>query len=289
MLMISTLMFENLINGILLGGIYIIMSLGLNLIFGVIKIVNFAHGEFLMLGMYVTYWMFTLLRFDPYLSIPIVACILGLLGMFVQRFIFNKLLVDETSQVVAAIGLMTFFQNIATLLWGSDFKSVRPSYAGTSVEVFTLRISITRLISFIIAVITAIILYFFLNRTEIGMRIRAVAQDRELAELMGINSRRVYIMTFGIGAALCGIAAALMSPIYYVFPVVGFVFAPLCFVIVVLGGLGSFIGTVVGGFILGILEAFIGFLINVELARAIAFIILLAILFWRPTGLFGER
>jgi branched-chain amino acid transport system permease protein len=278
-----------LISGILLGGIYIIMSLGLNLIFGVIKVVNFAHGEFLMLGMYITYWMFMLLGLDPYLSIPIAATLLGLLGMFVQKFIFNKLLADEASQIVAAIGLMIFFQNLATFLWGSDFKSVRSSYAGINISVFDVRISATRAISFIIAIIVTMLLYFFLNKTETGMKIRATAQDRELAEIMGINSKRIYITTFGIGATLCGIAAALMSPIYYVFPVVGFTFAPLCFVIVVLGGLGSFTGTIAGGFILGILEAFIGFLVNVEVATVVAFVILLIVLFWKPTGLFGER
>lgn len=285
----STLILENLISGILLGGIYIIMSLGLNLIFGVIKVVNFAHGEFLMLGMYITYWMFMLLGLDPYLSIPIAAALLGLLGMFVQKFIFNKLLADEASQIMAAIGLMIFFQNLATFLWGSDFKSVRSSYAGINISVFDVRISATRAISFIIAIIVTMLLYFFLNKTETGMKIRATAQDRELAEIMGINSKRIYITTFGIGAALCGIAAALMSPIYYVFPVVGFTFAPLCFVIVVLGGLGSFTGTIAGGFILGILEAFIGFLVNVEVATVVAFVILLIVLFWKPTGLFGER
>lgn len=287
--MTSTLILENLISGILLGGIYIIMSLGLNLIFGVIKVVNFAHGEFLMLGMYITYWMFMLLGLDPYLSIPIAATLLGLLGMFVQKFIFNKLLADEASQIVAAIGLMIFFQNLATFLWGSDFKSVRSSYAGINISVFDVRISATRAISFIIAIIVTMLLYFFLNKTETGMKIRATAQDRELAEIMGINSKRIYITTFGIGATLCGIAAALMSPIYYVFPVVGFTFAPLCFVIVVLGGLGSFTGTIAGGFILGILEAFIGFLVNVEVATVVAFVILLIVLFWKPTGLFGER
>ena len=287
--MTSTLILENLISGILLGGIYIIMSLGLNLIFGVIKVVNFAHGEFLMLGMYITYWMFMLLGLDPYLSIPIAAALLGLLGMFVQKFIFNKLLADEASQIMAAIGLMIFFQNLATFLWGSDFKSVRSSYAGINISVFDVRISATRAISFIIAIIVTMLLYFFLNKTETGMKIRATAQDRELAEIMGINSKRIYITTFGIGAALCGIAAALMSPIYYVFPVVGFTFAPLCFVIVVLGGLGSFTGTIAGGFILGILEAFIGFLVNVEVATVVAFVILLIVLFWKPTGLFGER
>jgi len=288
-LLTSTLILENLISGILLGGIYIIMSLGLNLIFGVIKVVNFAHGEFLMLGMYITYWMFMLLGLDPYLSIPIAAALLGLLGMFVQKFIFNKLLADEASQIMAAIGLMIFFQNLATFLWGSDFKSVRSSYAGINISVFDVRISATRAISFIIAIIVTMLLYFFLNKTETGMKIRATAQDRELAEIMGINSKRIYITTFGIGAALCGIAAALMSPIYYVFPVVGFTFAPLCFVIVVLGGLGSFTGTIAGGFILGILEAFIGFLVNVEVATVVAFVILLIVLFWKPTGLFGER
>jgi len=233
--------------------------------------------------------MFTLFGIDPYLSIPIAAVILGLLGMFIQRFIFNKLLVDEASQIVAAVGLMIFFQNLATLLWGSDFKSVRPSYSGIGLSVLGIRVSVTRIISFVIAVVATIVLYFFLNKTEIGMKIRATAQDRELAELMGINSKKIYVMTFGIGAALCGIAAALASPIYYVFPVVGFTFAPLCFVVVVLGGLGSFIGTIIGGFILGILEAFIGFLVNVEIARAVAFVILLVVLFWKPTGLFGER
>lgn len=273
-----------------MGGIYALMSIGLNLIFGVVKIVNFAHGEFLMLGMYIAYWAFTLYGLDPYVSLPLVALLIFGLGALTQGLIINPLLrTKDINQVLATIGLMIFLQNLALFLWKSDFRSVLTAYSAESISIGEMRFSLTRMFAFAVAMATALLFYILLTRTDVGRRIRAVAQDADAAELMGIDHRRVYILTFGIGGALVGIAAAAMSPIYYAFPTVGALFGPTAFIVVVLGGLGSFIGAIVGGLIIGIVESVAGVLTNAELAKAVAFAIFLLVLFRKPTGLFGER
>lgn len=266
------------------------MSIGLNLIFGVVKVVNFAHGEFLMLGMYIAYWAFTLYGLDPYVSLPLVALLIFGLGALTQGLIINPLLrAKDINQVLATIGLMIFLQNLALFLWKSDFRSVLTAYSAESISIGEMRFSLTRMFAFAVAMATALLFYILLTRTDVGRRIRAVAQDADAAELMGIDHRRVYILTFGIGGALVGIAAAAMSPIYYAFPTVGALFGPTAFIVVVLGGLGSFIGAIVGGLIIGIVESVAGVLTNAELAKAVAFAIFLLVLFRKPTGLFGER
>jgi len=273
-----------------LGGIYALMSIGLNLIFGVVKVVNFAHGEFLMLGMYIAYWAFTLYGLDPYISLPLVALLIFGLGALTQGLIINPLLrTKDINQVLATIGLMIFLQNLALFLWKSDFRSVLTAYSAESISIGEMRFSLTRMFAFAVAMATALLFYILLTRTDVGRRIRAVAQDSDAAELMGIDHRRVYVLTFGIGGALVGIAAAAMSPIYYAFPTVGALFGPTAFIVVVLGGLGSFIGAIVGGLIIGIVESVAGVLTNAELAKAVAFAIFLLVLFRKPTGLFGER
>ncbi|MEM2491019.1 MAG: branched-chain amino acid ABC transporter permease [Candidatus Bathyarchaeia archaeon] len=281
---------QAIISGILLGGIYALMSIGLNLIFGVVKVVNFAHGEFLMIGMYIAYWAFALYGLDPYVSLPLVALSILALGALTQGLIINPLLkTKDINQVLATIGLMIFLENLALFLWKSDFRSVLTAYSAASISMGEIRLSLSRIFAFAVAMSTAIVLYFLLTKTDVGRRIRAVAQDAEAAELMGIDHRRIYIATFGLGGALVGVAAAAMSPIYYAFPTVGALFGPTAFIVVVLGGLGSFIGAMIGGLIIGIVESIAGVLTNAELAKAFAFAIFLLVLFRKPTGLFGER
>lgn len=285
--MIETII-QIVINGVLMGGVYALISLGLTLIFGVVRIINFAHGEFLMLSMYSSYWLFQLLGVDPYLSIVVIAPLFFIFGMLVQRMIFQPILnAPEVSQIFAAVGLVIVLQNLALFLWKADYRAVKTLYSAFSLEVGEFMISLPRLVAFLVAVVIMLGLYFFLESTYTGKAIRATSQDQEAALLMGINTRRIFILAFGIGSACVGIAGALMIPFYYVFPTVGAYFVLTAFVIVVLGGLGSMVGAFIGGLIIGVIEGLSGHFIGTAFKEAVYFIIFWFLLIYKPTGLFG--
>jgi len=285
--MIETII-QVIISGLMIGGVYALISLGLTLIFGVVRIINFAHGEFLMLGMYTSYWLFQLFGLDPYFSILVIAPLFFIFGMLIQRVIFQPILdAPEVSQIFAAVGLVIVLQNLALLFWKGDYRAVKTSYSAFPLEVGGLMISLPRLVAFLGAVGIMLILYFFLKSTYTGKAIRATSQDQGAALLMGINTRRVFILAFGIGSSCVGIAGALMIPFYYVFPTVGAYFVLTAFVIVVLGGLGSMIGAFVGGLIIGVIEALSGYFIATAFKEAIYFIIFWFLLIYKPNGLFG--
>jgi branched-chain amino acid transport system permease protein len=285
--MIETII-QVIISGLMIGGVYALISLGLTLIFGVVRIINFAHGEFLMLGMYTSYWLFQLFGFDPYFSILVIAPLFFIFGMLIQRVIFQPILdAPEVSQIFAAVGLVIVLQNLALLFWKGDYRAVKTSYSAFPLEVGGLMISLPRLVAFLGAVAIMLGLYFFLKSTYTGKAIRATSQDQGAALLMGINTRRVFILAFGIGSSCVGIAGALMIPFYYVFPTVGAYFVLTAFVIVVLGGLGSMTGAFVGGLIIGVIEALSGHFIATAFKEAIYFIIFWFLLIYRPSGLFG--
>jgi branched-chain amino acid transport system permease protein len=277
-----------IIGGLLIGGVYALISLGLTLIFGVVRIVNFAHGEFLMLSMYTSYWLFTLLGLDPYLSILIIAPVFFLFGVLVQRGIFQPILdAPEVSQIFAAIGLVILLQNLALFFWKADYRTVKTPYSALSLEVGNFMISFPRLMAFLAAAAITVALYFFLKRTYTGKAIRATGQDPGVAVLMGINPRRIFLIAFGLGSSCVGIAGALLISFYYVFPTLGAYFVLTAFVIVVLGGLGSITGAFVGGLIIGVIEALSGYFISVAFKEGIYFIIFWFLLIYKPNGLFG--
>lgn len=290
MILHPIMLLQALINGLLLGGIYALVAIGLNLVFGVIKVINFAHGEFLMLGLYTAYWLAVLYGIDPYISLPIIVLVTFMLGVLTQKMIIEPLLkAPPLNQLLATAGLSLVLQNVALSLWRADYRAIMTAYAGLSITVGPLMISVVRLVSFLAAISVALTFYLFLMRTDLGRSIRAIAHDKEIAELMAIDVKRHYVMTFGIGGALAGITAALIAPIYFVYPTVGAPFGLMSFIVVVLGGLGSFVGALFGGLILGVVESIAGFLTNAELARAFAFAIFLIILFIKPSGIFGEK
>jgi len=278
-----------IINGLLLGGMYALISIGLTLIFGVLEIINFAHGEFLMLGMYASYWLFQLYGVDPYLSLLIILPVFFFIGLAIQRVTIQPILnAPALNQIFMTVGMSLVLQNVALFFWKADYRTVQTAYSSVSLRTSGLMISFPRLVAFFLAIGMIAALLIFLKKTYTGKAIRALAQERKAAMLMGINVYRTYQIAFGIGIACVGAAGAMLVPVYFVFPTVGALFVLIAFVVVILGGYNSLTGALVGGLIIGVVEAFSGFFISPHLKEAIYFVIFILILLFRPTGLFGR-
>ncbi len=278
-----------IINGLLLGGIYALISIGLTLIFGVLEIVNFAHGEFLMLAMYGSYFLFQYYGIDPYLSMVVIIVVFFFVGVAVQRLTIQPILnAPPLNQIFMTVGLSMVLQNLALFLWTADYRTVKTSYSAMTLKSAGLIVSFPRLVAFLLAMGIIAALLIFLKKTYTGKAIRALAQERKAAMLMGINVYRMYQIAFGIGIACVGAAGAMLIPVFFVFPSVGGLFVLIAFVVVILGGYNSLTGSLVGGLIIGIVEAFSGFFISPHLKEAIYFVIFIGILLFRPTGIFGR-
>jgi branched-chain amino acid transport system permease protein len=281
---------QAVIAGLLLGGMYALVSVGLTLTFGVLRIVNFAHGEFMMIGMYITYALHQWTGMDPYLSCLIVGPLLFVFGIIVERWLIRPIIqAPHVVQIFVTFGLALFLQNIALMIWSADRLSVLVPYGDSVLPLGSLVIPIPRIVSFGGAMALCIGLLVFLHRTYSGKAIRATAEDGEAARFMGIDTERVYLFTFAIGAALAGIAGALLTPIYPVYPTVGMQFVLVAFIVVILGGLGSPLGAIVGGLGIGVIEVLSGFFISPAVQQALYFFIFLLVLILRPAGLFGHR
>ena len=274
--------------GVLLGGVYALGSVGLNLIFGVIRVVNFAQGEFVMLGMYGTYAVYATLHLDPYLALVVVLPGLFILGAVVQRLILAPLRTEPSMQIFATFGLLMLLENLVLAATRGTAYSVGGPLAQASVSIAGVQVGLVRLIVLAAATGVALALGLFLKRTMLGRAIRAVAQDRSAARLMGVDVDRIYMLTFGIGAALAGLAGCLLAPIYSLSPQIGTGFILPAFAVVVLGGLGSVLGAYVGGFIVGLVEALAGFYLDPALKYAVLFAVFIGALIVRPSGLFGQ-
>ncbi|WP_028318481.1 branched-chain amino acid ABC transporter permease [Desulfobulbus elongatus] len=288
---------QTLIAGVLLGGLYALIGIGMTLIMGVMKIINLAHGELMMVGMYIAFWMFTLFGIDPYLSVFIASPILFFLGILIQRFLINPVLkVDSIlpeNQVILTVGIGMVLANLATIFFKSDYRATPVSY-GTSAwylsdywesAPFDLSLSVPWTVSFVIAVAITIALWFFLSKTDSGKSIRATAQDLDAALLMGVNVKLMRVVTFGLGSALVGAAGCLFIPIYYLFPSMGGQFTLIAFVITILGGLGSTNGAIFGGLILGIFESMTATYVGMGWAPVGRFLIFVAALIFLPGGM----
>jgi branched-chain amino acid transport system permease protein len=280
--------FNILLSGLLLGGIYALVSIGLNLIFGVVRIVNFAQGELVMLGMYATFFFFAKFGIGPYYSVFLVAALLFVVGLAIQRLVLQPLQSEPNMQVFATFGLLIFFENAVLAVTRGEGYSLAGAYSRGVIEVFGLRASVSRVVVFAAATGIAIALMIFLSRTMAGKAIRAVIQDRQSARLMGINVERTYLLTFALGSALAGVAGALLAPIYTLSPYIGGNFILAAFAVVVLGGLGSVPGAFIGGILVGVIEAFAGYYVDPALKQAIWFIIFVIVLIVRPSGLMGQ-
>jgi branched-chain amino acid transport system permease protein len=276
------------ISGILLGGVYALFASGLNLIFGVMRVINIAHGDLMMLGAYATFWLFTLVGFNPVLSLVVTMPLLFLLGMLLER-VFVERIVSQTLLIslLLTFGLSLFFSGMALTLWTSDFRSV-PYFSG-SIQVGPLALPLSRTVAFALAVVISLGVWFFLQSSRLGKAVRATAQNAEVALVCGIDVRRIRLLTFGLGAALAAASGTLVSMMFSFSPAIGSNFLSKGFAIIVLGGLGSFIGALVGGVILGIAEVLGGFVLNAQIAEAIPYVILVLVLLIRPAGFFGTK
>lgn len=277
-----------LVYGLLLGGVYGLVSIGLNLIFGVVRIVNFAQGELVMFGMYGTYAAHAFFGMNPYLSVLLVAPAVGLLGVAIQRLVIQPLTAEPNMQIFATFGLLIFFQNSMLALTRGQAYSIGDSAGNTMLALGDLKLSAVRVVTLVATTVITIGLHLFLARTMTGKSIRAVTQDKRAARTMGINVERTYLLTFGIGAALAGMAGSLLTPMYSITPGVGGNFILAAFAVVVLGGLGSVWGAYIGGMVVGVVEVFAGFYIDPALRSAVWFVIFLIVLIVRPSGLMGQ-
>lgn len=282
------ILLQLIVNGLLLGGIYALISIGLTLIFGVVRVINFAHGEFLMLSMYITYFCHVLFGFNPYWSLLISVPLMFLAGMAIDQLIIRPLRnAPSYMQVFATVGLSIVILNLALFLFTGDYQSINLPFAKTSLQWGGISVNYAKLVIFVAAILVSAGLFLLLKYTDMGRQIRAIAQDRMAAQLMGINLNRLYMLTFGIGTALVAVAGALILPIYYVFPSVGVYFVLTAFVVVVLGGMGNMVGALLGGFIIGITDALSGYYIDPSLKEVVYFVIFLIVLLIRPSGLMG--
>jgi branched-chain amino acid transport system permease protein len=280
---------QALISGILIGGVYALIGIGLTIIFGVMRVINFAHGELLMVGMYATYFLFTLLHVDPFLSIIITIPLMFLFGALLQKVFINRVLgALPQNQILLTIGLGLIMSNSVMLAFTSDYKILTTRYSSSSMKLAGISISTPLLISFAITAAITAGLYWFLLKTDTGQAIRATAQDREAARLMGINVGRMSLIAFGLGSALAGTAGALISPTYYIFPQVGSVFTLKAFVITVLGGMGSVIGATLGGVLIGMAESIGGVYFGAGWKDVVVFVLFLLVLLFKPAGLLGK-
>jgi branched-chain amino acid transport system permease protein len=284
-----TIFLQSLISGILIGGVYALIGIGMTIIFGVMRVINFAHGDLLMLGMYGTYYLFTLFNIDPFISIVVIIPLMFLYGGFLQKVFINRIIGSlPQNQILLTIGMGLVMSNSVMLAFTSDYKILSTAYSSSSFEIMGISVSTPLLISFgITAVITAA-LYWFLMKTDTGQAIRATAQDREAAQLMGINVKRMSIIAFGLGASLAGTAGALISPTYYIFPQVGSTFTLKAFVITVLGGMGSIVGATLGGILIGVAESLGGVYFGAGWKEVVVFVLFLLVLLFKPSGLMGK-
>ncbi len=288
---------QTLISGFLLGGLYALIGLGMALIMGVMRIINLAHGDIMMVAMYIAYWLYVLLGIDPYISVFIAAPALFVFGLGAQKYLLTPVMkVDSIlphNQVILTVGMAMVLSNLATVFFTGNYRSVPVSYAssawyltdiwkGSPIE---LSLSLPWTLSFVIAVVITIALWIFLGKTDMGKSIRATAQDLDAARLMGVNVDRMRMVTFGLGCALVACAGCLFIPIYYLYPSLGKQFTNIGFVITVIGGMGSTNGAVIGGLILGIFESMTATYIGMGWAPVGRFAIFVLALVFLPGGI----
>ena len=283
------LFFQQLINGLTLGSIYCLVALGLTLIYGIMHIPNFAHGHLYMVGAYCVLFLITLYGFNYWLAILVSMVILAVLGIIMERLVFHPLRnKPPTNSFIAAVGALLFLESGAMVLWGAEYRKM-PEVFGKVVNIFGVMTTQQRLVVILSALVLMGLLHLFMKKTLIGSTIEAMAQDREGAFLVGIDANMVSMMTFGVASALAAAAAGLAGPLFLVFPAMGGLVILKAFVIIVLGGMGSIPGAVVGAYILGLAESMGATVFPAEYKDLVAFVLLVIILSIRPTGLFAKE
>ena len=282
--------FPSILNGITTGAVYALIALGLTLIYGVLHIINFAHGAALMMALYGVYWLREAAGIDPYLALPIVVPAMFAIGYGLQRAVINPASHGKDENVLlVTLGLSIVLENLALLFFRSDTRTIETAYTLTTVPIGPAMIALPKLVAFVGALVVSALLLLLITRTDLGRAIRAVSKERQGAKLMGIDVEHVYAMSFGIGLACLGAAACFLLPAYYVNPQVGAGFVLVAFTIVVLGGMGSFAGALLGGLLIGVVESLGGLWLGESLGQIGIFVIFIAVLLFRPQGLFGAK
>jgi branched-chain amino acid transport system permease protein len=279
-----------LASTILLGGIYALIAVGLTLIFGVMRVVNFAHGEFLMLGMYLAFWSFTLLGLDPYVTLVLGLPVIFGGGWLSYRLVMRPVIhASHNVQVFTTVGLSIALQALALVLWSADAQFVRTGYYAVVVRFSGVAINLAQIAAFVVAVVFTAGLFAFMRWSYAGKIMRATAQDRHAASLMGIDTGRVFAMTWAVGITCVGVAGVVLAPIYPVYPSIGLQFVLIAYVAVVLGGLGDMVGALIASLVVAFVEVVGSYVIGTAWKEVLYLLLFIAILVIRPAGLFGQR
>ncbi|HKS85909.1 MAG TPA: branched-chain amino acid ABC transporter permease [Pseudolabrys sp.] len=281
---------QAVINGLLIGGIYALVSIGVTLVFGVVKIVNFAQGEFVMIGMYISFFLATQFGVDPILSLFVSMPVLFIIGVAIQHFLIRRVLgQNDMPQIFLTFAMSLLILNVALMLLTANYRTVHTSYSDEALHFGPLYVPVAKLIAFVLAMVLSGALWVFLHTTDLGKAMRAAAQNPEVAMLMGINPNRVFCVAFGVALALAGAAGSLLMPFYPAYPMVGQVFVLMAFVAVVLGTLGNVIGALIASLMMGVAESLGIQFVGADSGLIVVFAMLLLTLAIRPSGLAGGR
>jgi len=279
---------QAVVNGLLIGGIYALVSIGVTLIFGVVKVVNFAQGEFVMIGMYISYFLATRFGIDPLASLVVTMPTLFVVGVLLQQFLIRRVLaLGDMPQIFLTFALSLLLLNVMLLLFTADYRTVQTPYTETAIHLGAVYVPVAKLIAFVVAMLLSLALWLFLRGTDLGKAMRAAAQNRDVAMLMGINPDRVFCVAVGVALALAGAAGSLLMPFYPAYPMVGQVFVLMAFVAVVLGTLGNVTGALIASLMMGVAESLGIQFVGADSGLIVVFLMLLLTLAFRPSGLFG--
>jgi branched-chain amino acid transport system permease protein len=285
----AEILLQAMVNGLMVGGVYALIAVGLTLIFGVMNVVNFAHGEFVMLGMVMTYLLHLFFGMDPGVSILLVIPVMLGVGALIQKGLISRVVGQpDEAQILLTLGLSVLLTNIVLLFMGPDYRSVKTTYKLSVWAVGPILFSVPRLLAFIVAMAFSGLLWLFLTKTDLGKGLRAVAEKPEVATLMGINPRRMHMLAFGIGISLAAGAGSILTPFFYTFPSVGGMFVLIAFVVVVLGGMGNIPGAIIGALAIGVTESLTSQFVALDLAMLGVFIIFVLVLVFKPSGILGK-
>lgn len=279
---------QAVVNGLLIGGIYALVSIGVSLIFGVVKIVNFAQGEFVMIGMYISFFLATNFGIDPLVSLSVSMPTLFVIGVLLQHFLIRRVLaLGDMPQIFLTFAVSLLLLNLALLLFTANYRTVETSYSEVAIQIGGIYVALAKFIAFVVAMLLSALLWLFLHTTDLGKAMRAAAQNRDVAMLMGINPDRVFCVAVGVALALAGAAGSLLMPFYPAYPMVGQVFVLMAFVAVVLGTLGNISGALIASLMMGVAESLGIQFVGADSGLIVVFAMLLLTLALRPSGLFG--
>ena len=284
----ATTIAQAVVNGLLIGGIYALVSIGVSLIFGVVKIVNFAQGEFVMIGMYISFVLATSFGIDPLFSLAVSMPALFVIGVLLQHFLIRRVLgLGDMPQIFLTFAVSLLLLNLALLFFTANYRTVQTPYSDTAIQIGGIYVALAKLIAFVVAMLLSALLWFFLHVTDLGKAMRAAAQNRDVAMLMGINPDRVFCVAVGVALALAGAAGSLLMAFYPAYPMVGQVFVLMAFVAVVLGTLGNISGALIASLMMGVAESLGIQFVGADSGLIVVFVMLLLTLAVRPSGLFG--